>query len=69
MKRMVLAVLIGAGLMGCASEPVQLQQNRSYILEWIGERPLMDYSHLTITLGEVRAVYPGRRPVEFRQDW
>jgi heat shock protein HslJ len=38
MKRLAL-LLVGAGLVGCAAEPVQLQQNRSYILEWIGERP------------------------------
>ena len=57
MKRLALAALVGAGLMGCAAEPVQLQQNRSYILEWIGERPLMDYSHLTITLGEDGRAY------------
>jgi heat shock protein HslJ len=42
---------------GCAAEPVQLQQNRSYILEWIGERPLMDYSHLTVTLGDDGRAY------------
>jgi len=41
MKRLALTTLVGASLLGCAAEPVQLQQNRSYILEWIGERPLM----------------------------
>ena len=57
MKHLVLAGMAAASLLGCAAEPVQLQQNRSYILEWIGERPLMDYSHLTITLGEDGRAY------------
>jgi heat shock protein HslJ len=57
MKRLALPLLVGAGLVGCAAEPVQLQQNRSYILEWIGERPLMDYSHLTVTLGDDGRAY------------
>ncbi len=57
MKRLALSALIGMSLMGCAAEPVQLQHNRSYILEWIGERPLMDYSHLTITLGDDGRAY------------
>ena len=57
MKRLALSASIGMSLMGCAAEPVQLQHNRSYILEWIGERPLMDYSHLTITLGDDGRAY------------
>lgn len=57
MKHLVLAGLAGMGLLGCAAEPVKLQQDRSYILEWIGERPLIDNSHLTITLGEDGRAY------------
>ncbi|MHC8306893.1 META domain-containing protein [Pseudomonas sp. PB3P13] len=57
MKRFVLAAMVSAGLLGCAADPVKLQHNRSYILEWIGERPLMDYSHLTITLGDDGRAY------------
>src|ERR1700739_708222 len=57
MKHLALTAAVGAGPMGCAGEPVQLQQDRSYILEWIGERPLMDYSHLTVTLGEDGRAY------------
>ncbi|WP_347901500.1 META domain-containing protein [Pseudomonas purpurea] len=57
MKRLALAVMIGAGLSGCAGDPVKLQQERSYVLEWIGERPLIDNSHLTITLGEDGRAY------------
>ncbi|SEN39287.1 heat shock protein HslJ [Pseudomonas sp. ok272] len=57
MKQLVLAGLAGVGLLGCAAEPMKLQQDRSYILEWIGERPLIDSSHLTITLGEDGRAY------------
>ncbi|BAP41103.1 META domain-containing protein [Pseudomonas sp. 21LCFQ02] len=52
MKRRGLASLIGALLLtGCASEPVLIQQEQSYVLEWIGERPLVDRSRMTMTLG------------------
>lgn len=57
MKRLALAAIIGAGLSGCADEPVKLQQEHSYVLEWIGERPLIDSSHLTITLGDDGRAY------------
>jgi heat shock protein HslJ len=49
-KQLLLSALAAAGLVGCAAEPMKLEQEQSYILEWIGERPLMDYSHLTLTL-------------------
>ncbi|CAM3839717.1 META domain-containing protein [Pseudomonas wadenswilerensis] len=50
MKTLLLSALTGTALLGCAAEPMKLEQERSYLLEWIGERPLMDYSHLTLTL-------------------
>ena len=50
MKTLLLSALIGTALLGCAAEPMKLEQERSYLLEWIGERSLMDYSHLTLTL-------------------
>ncbi|MNM64729.1 META domain protein [compost metagenome] len=50
MKTLLLSALTGTALLGCAAEPMKLEQERSYVLEWIGERPLMDYSHLTLTL-------------------
>ncbi|KAF1025226.1 MAG: hypothetical protein GAK37_02916 [Pseudomonas sp.] len=50
MKGLLLAAL-GATLAGCANDAVQLTQDHSYVVEWIGERPLMDYAHLTVTLG------------------
>lgn len=51
MTRAVLAGLLGASLLGCAGAPVQLETERTYQVEWIGERPLIDRSHLTLTLG------------------
>lgn len=52
MKRGGLVSLIGALLLaGCASEPAPIQQDQSYVLEWIGERPLVDRSRMTMTLG------------------
>ena len=41
-----LAFLLG----GCATQSAQLQTGKTYTVEWIGERPLIDRSHLTVTL-------------------
>lgn len=38
-------------LAGCASTPPSLELERTYRVEWIDERPLLDGSHLTITFG------------------
>ena len=37
-------------LAGCVSGP-KLATDQDYVLEWIGERPLIDSSYLSITLG------------------
>ncbi len=42
---------LALSLLGCASSTPQLQQDSAYQVEWIGERPLIDNSHLTLTLG------------------
>ncbi|MGE8497616.1 MAG: META domain-containing protein [Pseudomonas sp.] len=56
MKHVLTLTLLGASLAGCASTSLQLETERTYQVEWIGERPLIDRSHLTITLdGEGRA--------------
>ncbi|MEX6500967.1 META domain-containing protein [Pseudomonas zhanjiangensis] len=57
MKRALPLCLLGASLLGCASAPVQLETERTYQVEWIGERPLIDNSHLSITLGEDGRAY------------
>ena len=42
-----------AALSACSSVPgTQLQPLQSYQVEWIGERPLIDRSMLTLTLGD-----------------
>jgi heat shock protein HslJ len=57
MKCLALPLLATALLTGCASDTGALQRDRAYVLEWIGERPLIDNSHLTMTLGEDGRAY------------
>lgn len=57
MKHGLAIALLSAALLGCASAPLQLQTEHSYEVEWIGERPLIDNSHLTITLGDDGRAY------------
>ncbi|ERH48794.1 hypothetical protein O203_18505 [Ectopseudomonas chengduensis] len=49
MHRALPLALLTATLVGCASDAPQLETERSYQVEWIGERPLIDRSHLTVT--------------------
>lgn len=51
MKPALPLALAATALVGCASDVPQLETERSYQVEWIGERPLIDRSHLTITFG------------------
>ncbi|MFI8481529.1 META domain-containing protein [Pseudomonas sp. NPDC078700] len=51
MKALLAISLISASLVGCASSSMNIETDQSYQVEWIGERPLIDNSHLTITLG------------------
>lgn len=55
MNRTLAISLLAASLAGCATSAPQLETEQTYQVEWIGERPLIDNSHLTITLG-----YDGR---------
>lgn len=57
MKYLLTCAAVLSGLLGCAAEPSKLQQERSYVLEWIGERPLIDNSHLTLTLASDGRAY------------
>ena len=50
MRRIILITLLGASLAACASSGPQLQTDREYHVEWIGEQPLIDRSRITITL-------------------
>ncbi|MDD0842472.1 META domain-containing protein [Pseudomonas sp. Gutcm_11s] len=57
MKHALAPTLLAAALVGCASDRPQLESEKTYQVEWIGERPLIDRSHLTITLGEDGRAY------------
>ena len=52
MQRLTTLRLLGTILLfaGCASDQIKLEPNSTYVIEWIGERPLIDNSYLTITL-------------------
>jgi len=55
MKKLYLCLALAIAVSGCSSLPsftTQLEQERLYYVEWIGERPLIDSSHLSITLGK-----------------
>ena len=53
-----IAVLLPLALLSaCASDQPSLQTERTYRVEWIGERPLIDRSYLTVTLGEDNRAY------------
>lgn len=57
MKSRVLSVLTAVMLAGCATDTDALKRDHGYVLEWIGERPLIDNSHLTMTLGNDGRAY------------
>ncbi|MNM51368.1 META domain protein [compost metagenome] len=55
MKALIAVAAAATLIAGCASHE-KLETEKTYRVEWIGERPLMDYSHLTLTLdGKGRA--------------
>ncbi|WP_341303314.1 META domain-containing protein [Pseudomonas sp. TMP25] len=57
MNRRLTICLLAAALTGCATPALQMETERTYQVEWIGERPLIDNSHLTITLGDDGRAY------------
>ncbi|MBS7663360.1 META domain-containing protein [Pseudomonas lalucatii] len=57
MARTLVTGLLGASLLGCASAPLQLETERAYRIEWLGERPALDDSQPTLTLGEDGRAY------------
>ncbi len=58
MNRNAISAAVGTlALVGCASEGPSIETERTYQVEWIGERPLIDNSHLTITLGRDGRAY------------
>lgn len=57
MKALLAMGLITASLAGCATDTMKIETDQTYQVEWIGERPLIDNSHLTITLGSDGRAY------------
>ena len=49
MKVLFAGAWVALAVAGCASKPVP-ETDQTYRIEWIGERPLIDYSHITLTL-------------------
>jgi len=57
MNRLLTISLLALGLSGCAASGPQLKTEHSYRVEWIGERPLIDRSYLSITLADDGRAY------------
>lgn len=53
--RPALPLLASLALAGCASEPLALQEDVTYIAEWVGEAPVIGRRQLSLTLNEGRA--------------
>ena len=51
MRTIAAAALLPLLLVGCATEQEAIRTEHTYLVEWIGERPLIDRSHLTVTFG------------------
>ncbi|MDH4610870.1 META domain-containing protein [Pseudomonas sp. BN102] len=56
-RNALLLAALAAALVGCATDKPHLETGKTYQVEWIGERPLIDRSHLTITLGDDNRAY------------
>ncbi|MDH4567724.1 META domain-containing protein [Pseudomonas sp. BN414] len=56
-RKALLLTAVAVALTGCATDRPQLETGTTYQVEWIGERPLIDRSHLTITLGDDNRAY------------
>lgn len=57
MKRPLAFSLLAVSLLGCAADPVVLERERNYQVEWIGGLPLLERSHLSLTFGEDGRAY------------
>lgn len=51
----VLPLVAALGLIGCATEPLELQRDVTYIAEWIGDEPVIGRTPVSLTLSEGRA--------------
>ncbi|AZZ44897.1 META domain-containing protein [Pseudomonadaceae bacterium SI-3] len=55
MKKIVLAGLTILFLSGCSVEPLTLQNEVTYIAEWIGDEPVVGRNPVSLTFSEDRA--------------
>ncbi len=55
MKKILLAGLVGLSVSGCAVEPLTLQNEVTYIAEWIGDEPVVGRNPVSLTFSEDRA--------------
>lgn len=55
MKRAACLVVLGLTLGGCASEPLALREDVTYLAEWIGDEPVIGRRPVSITFSEGRA--------------
>ncbi|UNG20339.1 META domain-containing protein [Stutzerimonas zhaodongensis] len=55
MKKTVLAGLFFLSVTGCSVEPLTLQNEVTYIAEWIGDEPVVGRNPVSLTFSEDRA--------------
>jgi heat shock protein HslJ len=55
MKKTVLAGLVFLSVTGCSVEPLTLQNEVTYIAEWIGDEPVVGRNPVSLTFSEDRA--------------
>lgn len=51
----LLPLVVAVVLAGCATEPLELQRDVTYIAEWIGDEPVIGRTAVSLTLSEGRA--------------
>lgn len=55
MKRLIPVALIAAAAAGCAVEPLTLEREVTYIVEWVGDEPVVGRNPISLTFSEDRA--------------
>src|SRR5690606_1366346 len=55
MRTLVLAGLAALSVAGCSVEPLTLQNDVTYIAEWIGDDPVVGRNPVSLTFSEDRA--------------
>lgn len=55
MKALLMAGLAMASVAGCSVEPLTLQNDVTYIAEWIGDEPVVGRNPVSLTFSEDRA--------------